>query len=103
MGDQVAFESAGVVEVEVLEALAGREPGGADPSLAAVGLAGGDLPVQAGGEELLMGPGLCPVKEVLDGVEILDEAFHRLFIGPDIDARAQAINTAKGPHRPTRT
>ncbi len=38
-------------------------------------------------------------KEVLDGVEILDEAFHRLFVGPDIDARARAINSAKGPKR----
>ena len=39
------------------------------------------------------------VKEVLDGVEILDEAFHRLFVGPDIDARAQAINSVRGPKR----
>lgn len=39
------------------------------------------------------------VKEVLDGVEILDEAFHRLFMGPDIDARARAINLGKGPTR----
>ncbi|WP_349904736.1 DUF4145 domain-containing protein [Parafrigoribacterium humi] len=39
------------------------------------------------------------VKEVLDGVEILDEAFHRLFVGPDIDARAEAINLVKGPKR----
>ena len=41
-------------------ALAGREPGGADAALAAVGLAGGDLALQAGGEELLVGPGLGP-------------------------------------------
>ena len=34
--------------------LAGREAGGADAGLAAVGLAGCDLPLQAGGEELLM-------------------------------------------------
>lgn len=39
------------------------------------------------------------VEDVLDGVEFLDEAFHSLFVGPDIDARAQAINTAKGPPR----
>lgn len=38
-------------------------------------------------------------KEVLDGVEILDEAFHRLFIGPNIEARARVINAAKGPQR----
>lgn len=41
------------------------------------------------------------VKDVLEGVELLDEAFHRLWVGPDIDARARAINAAKGPGRPT--
>ena len=60
VGDRVAFEAAGVVEVELLQGLAGREPGGADAALAAVGLPGGDLALQAGGEELLMGPGLRP-------------------------------------------
>src|SRR4051794_16679690 len=38
----------GVVEVELLQALAGGEAGGADATLAAVGLAGGDLALQAG-------------------------------------------------------
>jgi hypothetical protein len=56
--DGVALEAAGVVVVELLQALAGREAGGADAALAAVGLAGGDLALQAGGQELLMGPGL---------------------------------------------
>lgn len=37
--------------------------------------------------------------EVLDGARVLDEAFHRLFTGPDIDAHAQAINAARGPTR----
>src|SRR5690554_6801807 len=37
--------------------------------------------------------------EVLNGARVLDEAFHRLFTGPDIDARAQTINSAKGPFR----
>lgn len=37
--------------------------------------------------------------EVLDGAAMLDEAFHRIYTGPDIDARAQTINTAKGPAR----
>jgi hypothetical protein len=60
VGDQVAFEAAGVVEVEFLEALAAREPGGADAAFAAVGLAGGDLALQAGGEELLVCPALGP-------------------------------------------
>ena len=58
VGDDLAFEAAGVVEVELLQRLAGREPGGADAALAAVGLAGGDLALQAGGQELLVGPGL---------------------------------------------
>ena len=60
VGDQVAFEAAGVVEVELLQGLAGREPGGADAAFAAVGLAGGDLALQARGQELLVGPGLGP-------------------------------------------
>ncbi len=60
VGDQVALESAGVVEVELLQALAGGEPGGADPALTAVGLPRGDLALQASHEELLMGPGLRP-------------------------------------------
>lgn len=37
--------------------------------------------------------------EVLDGARVLDEAFHRLFTGPNIDAHAQNINAAKGPSR----
>lgn len=37
--------------------------------------------------------------EVLDGARVLDEAFHRLFLGPDIDAHARTINAAKGPSR----
>ena len=58
MRDDVPFEGALVVVVEVLEALAGREPGGPDAVLAAVVLAGGDLTFETGGEELLMGPAL---------------------------------------------
>jgi hypothetical protein len=58
VGDQIALEAAGVVEVELLQALAGGEAGVADAALAAVGLAGGDLALQAGGQELLVGPAL---------------------------------------------
>jgi hypothetical protein len=43
VGDQVAFEAAGVVEVELLQAFPRGEPGGADAALAAVGLTSGDL------------------------------------------------------------
>ena len=56
MGDGVAFETAGVLEVEFLQALSGGEPGGSDPAFAAVVLAGGHLTLQARGEELLEGP-----------------------------------------------
>ena len=40
VGDQVTSQAAGVVEVEVLQRCVGREPGGFDPALAAVGVAG---------------------------------------------------------------
>ena len=52
------FSAAGMVEVELLQRLAGRETGGADAALPAVGFPGGDFPLQAGDEELLVGPGL---------------------------------------------
>jgi hypothetical protein len=52
------FQAAGVVEVELLQALAGREPRGLDPAFSAVRVAGGDFPLQAGDQELLVGPGL---------------------------------------------
>jgi hypothetical protein len=57
VGNQVTFQAAGVVEVELLDALAGGEPGGADPPLSAVGVAGGNLALQTGSQILLMGPG----------------------------------------------
>ena len=50
VGDGIAFESAGAVEVELLEALAGREPSGAHSAFPA----GGDFALQAGDEELLV-------------------------------------------------
>jgi hypothetical protein len=58
VGDLLAVEAAGVVEVELLQALAGGEAGSADAALTAVGLSGGDLALQAGGQELLVGPAL---------------------------------------------
>ena len=45
-----------MVEVELLQRLSGREAASADPALATVGLPGGDLSLQARGENLLMGP-----------------------------------------------
>jgi hypothetical protein len=70
VGDDVAFEGALVVEVELLEGLAGREPGGPDAELTTVGLAGSDLTLQAGRQELLMGPALGPgpFGEPVDGL-----------------------------------
>jgi hypothetical protein len=58
--DQVAFEAAGVVEVELLQGLARGEPGGPDPAVTAVGLPGRHLALQAGDQELLVAPGLRP-------------------------------------------
>ena len=45
-------------EVELLERLAGGEPGGLDPALAAVGVAGGDLGAEQHLGEPLIAPGL---------------------------------------------
>nr|WP_318527588.1 hypothetical protein [Microbispora cellulosiformans] len=47
MGDDLAFEGPLVVEVELLDRLAGREAGGVDAAFTAVGFAGGDFPLQA--------------------------------------------------------
>ena len=58
--DHLTFEAAGVVEVELLQRLAGRESSSADAALAAVVLSGRDLALQAGEEELLMSPVLRP-------------------------------------------
>ncbi len=68
MGDDLTLEGPLVVEVEVLQSLAGREPRCTDAGLTAVGFAGGDLALQAGCQELLMAPGLgpCSFGEPLD-------------------------------------
>lgn len=51
----VALEAVGALQVEVLQGLAGPEPGGADPAPAGV-RTGRDLTVQACGELLFEGP-----------------------------------------------
>jgi hypothetical protein len=58
MGDLVAFQAAGVIEVELLKALAGRESGGLDAALTAVRVTSCHLTLQASGQILLMGPRL---------------------------------------------
>lgn len=37
--------------------------------------------------------------EVLDGARVLEEAFHRLFTGTEIEAHARSIIAAEGPPR----
>ena len=56
VGDQVTFQASGMVEVELLQALAGREPGGPDPAFTTVRFPGSDLPLQAGDKVLVVGP-----------------------------------------------
>jgi hypothetical protein len=58
VGDEVTFDRALVVVVEVLQGLAGGKAGVSDARLSAVRLAGRHLTLQAGDEELLVGPGL---------------------------------------------
>lgn len=36
------------------------------------------------------------VGDVIDGLEFIDEAFHELFVGPDVEERARAVNANKG-------
>lgn len=65
VGDYLAFHGPLVVEVEVLERLAGGETSRADASLGAMRVAGGDLPLQASGQILLVAPAFaaCPLGE----------------------------------------
>jgi hypothetical protein len=52
--DRLPVRGALVVEVELLQRLACREPGGADPLLTSGGVTGGHLPLQACGQELFV-------------------------------------------------
>ena len=69
VGDGVPLEGVLVGEVEVVERLPGRESGGPDPDLPAVGRPGGHLTFQAGSQELLVGPVLAPspFAQAIDG------------------------------------
>ncbi|GAA3493892.1 hypothetical protein GCM10019016_009910 [Streptomyces prasinosporus] len=58
MGDDFAFHRPLVVEIEVLQRLAGGESSCPDASLGAMGVTGSDLPLQACGQILLMAPAL---------------------------------------------
>jgi hypothetical protein len=84
--DDLAFQAAGVVEVELLQTLAGREAGGPDAALPTVGFAGRDFPLQAGGQKLLMRPGL--------GLGPLSKAGHRLAQGGRLQRPGQVNDLA---------
>lgn len=58
MGDDVATHGRLVLEVEVLQGLAGRETGRPDARLPAVALPRRDLALETRDEVLLMAPGL---------------------------------------------
>jgi hypothetical protein len=60
VSDDLAADGALVLEVEVLERLAGREAGRADACLPAMALARGDLPLETGDEVGRMIPALRP-------------------------------------------
>ena len=99
--DDVALEAAGVVEVELLQTLAGREPGGPDAALTAVAVAGADLTLQAGDEELLVRPGL--------GAGSVGQARHGLTQGRGLQRagqerhlRLQVASRTGGGHTATR-
>ena len=81
VGDQVTFESAGVVEVELLQRLSCREPGGPDAAFTAVGFAGGDFALQTRRQELLVRPGL--------GAGPLGQPGHRFAQGRRLQARVR--------------
>ena len=59
MEEGVSFQAALMVEVELFDGLPCREPGRFDPQFTTVGLAGGDLSFQTGGEELFVAPFLA--------------------------------------------
>ena len=39
------------------------------------------------------------IAEVLEGAEVLNEAFHKLFTAASIEEYARSVNAAKGPSR----
>jgi hypothetical protein len=107
MGDEVALEAAGVVVVAFLQALAGGEPGGPDPALTAVAVSCRDFSLQAGDQELLVGPGLGPgpfvaVVSVVLAVVAVAYAIYRLsFVLAPVETGLLYIeNEAAKPHSP---
>src|SRR4029450_8646614 len=70
MHDLVAFQAASVIEVELFDAFAGREPGSPDPAFAAVSVPGSDLTLQTSRQVFLMAPrfGAGPLGEPAGGI-----------------------------------
>jgi hypothetical protein len=56
MHDLVAFQATSMIEVELLDAFAGRVPGSPDPAFAAVSVPGSDLTLQTSRQVFLVAP-----------------------------------------------
>src|SRR6266516_6942054 len=61
--------SVSVIRSRTPQRRAGRETGGADAAFPALTLAGGDLPLRAGGEELLARPGFAAARSARRGTD----------------------------------
>jgi hypothetical protein len=75
VGDGVAVESAGVVEVELFQGFSRREAGGADAALPAVGLPCRDFALQAGHQVFFVAPVLGPSPIGEPGRRLADTLF----------------------------
>jgi hypothetical protein len=102
MGNDVTFESASMLEVELLQRFAGREPGGADTAFTAVRLTSRHLALQASHQVFLMAPVL--------GASPLSQPGHRLaqcwsFQRPrqisDLSGHIAALGDFGGNHHAT--
>ena len=100
VGDQLAFEPAGVVEVEVLQALAPGEAGGPDPAFSAVAVSGGDFALQAGHEELLVRPVLRP-GALGEAVDAVTQGGCLQRPGQERDLRTEVPGRSLGGHQAT--
>ena len=93
MGDLLFGDGSLVGEVEVVEGFGLGEPGGFDPVLAAVGLAGGDLFREHFGEEL----GVVPTF----GAGGVGERRGHLTGSGHLESPGQVGNVGRGAHRVT--
>jgi hypothetical protein len=70
VSDDLPADARLMLEVEVLEGLAGRQVSGSDATLAAMALTGRDLALQAGDQIRLVGPGFRsrPIAQTACGI-----------------------------------